>query len=126
MITEKRLFNNVQKNDWISTVTVDKTPVNNNFSGFGVAITGGSCYELSIMPPAQRDAFLSDIYGKDGLNLSVARLSIGSSDYSTSVYSYCDTPGDTELKTFSIDIDKEFIVPMIKEAIAHNPARAVS
>ena len=73
MITEKRLFNNAQKNDWISTVTVDETPVNDNFSGFGVAITGGSCYELSIMPPEQRDKFLSDIYGKDGLNLSVAR-----------------------------------------------------
>ena len=121
MIAEKRLFNNAQKNDWISTVMVDKTPVSDSFSGFGVAITGSSCYELSIMPPAQRDEFLSDIYGKDGLNLSVARLSIGSSDYSTSVYSYCDTPNDTELKTFSIDIDREFIIPMIKEAIRHNP-----
>lgn len=121
IMAKKRLFTNAQKNDWISTVVVEKEPVTDGFNGFGVAITGSSCYELSTMPKEQRDAFLSDIYGKDGLNLSVARVSIGSSDYSTAVYSYCDTPGDTELKTFSIDTDREFIVPMIKEAIAHNP-----
>lgn len=121
IMAEKSVFANVQKNDWISTVTVSEKPVNTNFNGFGVAITGSSCYELSTMPEEQRAQFLSDIYGSGGLGLSMARLSIGSSDYSTSVYSYCDTPGDTELKTFSIDPDREFVIPMIKEAIAHNP-----
>lgn len=121
-MAEKRLFTNVQKNDWIQTVIVDEKPASKGtFDGFGVAITGSSCYELSTMEPEKRDAFLNDIYGKDGLNLSVARVSIGASDYSTSVYSYCDTPGDTELKTFSLEPDREFIIPMIKEAIAHNP-----
>lgn len=119
-MAEKRLFTNAQKNDWISTVEVDERPVNKSFNGFGVALTGSSCYELSIMDKEQRDAFLSDIYGKQGLGLSVARLSMGASDYSTSVYSYCDTPGDTVLETFSVDEDREFIIPMIKEAIKHN------
>ena len=121
IMAEKRIFNNAQKNDWIHTVTVSDTPVNEYFSGFGVAITGSSCYELSVMPKDRRDEFLEDIYGEQGLNLSSARLSIGSSDYSPSVYSYCDTPGDVELKTFSIDMEKEFVIPMIKEAIEHNP-----
>lgn len=120
MIAKKRIFCNSQKNNWISTVTLSETPVNDNFNGFGVALTGSSCYELSVMPSEQRDKFLEDIYGKDGLNLSVARLSIGSSDYSPFVYSYCDTPGDTELKTFSVDADREFVIPMIKEAVSHN------
>lgn len=118
---KKRLFANSQKNDWISTVTLADKPITDCFTGFGVAITGSSCYELSVMPKEQRDAFLSDIYGKSGLNLSVARVSMGSSDYSTSVYSYCDTPGDAALKTFSIDMDKEFILPMLREAVKHNP-----
>lgn len=121
MMAEKRVFCNAQKNDWISTVELDEKAASDNFRGFGVAITGSSCYELSLMPEEQRNAYLEDIYGKDGLNLSVARLSVGASDYSASVYSYCDTPNDTELKTFSIDNDREFIIPMIKEAIAHNP-----
>lgn len=120
-MAEKRLFTNAQKNDWISTVNVDEKPASKgSFSGFGVALTGSSCYELSIMEPDKRNAFLEDIYGRDGLNLSVARVSIGSSDYSTSVYSYCDTPDDTQLKSFSLEPDREFIIPMINEAISHN------
>lgn len=121
LLAKKRLFVNSQKNDWISTLITDEKPACENFMGFGVAITGSSCYELSTMEKDKREEFLKDIYGKDGLNLSVARVSIGSSDYSAAVYTYCDTPNDTELKTFSIDEDREFIVPMIKEAIVQNP-----
>lgn len=117
---KKRLFTNVQRNDWISNVIIDPDVSNANFNGFGVALTGSSCYELYTMPPNIRDAFISDIYGKDGLNLSLARISIGSSDYSPSLYSYCDTPGDIELNTFSIEKDKEFIIPMIKKVIERN------
>ena len=120
IFAKKRLFNNAKKNDWISTVEVSDKPSNESFSGFGVAVTASSCYELSTMSEEQRNAFLSDIYGKDGLNLSVARVSIGSSDYSPAVYSYCETPGDTELKTFSVDEDREYVIPMIKEVIRHN------
>ena len=50
--------------------------LNSCFSGFGVAITGASCYELSTMSEEARDKFLCDIYGTDGINLSVGRLSI--------------------------------------------------
>ncbi len=121
LFAPKRLFFNAQKNDWIQTAVVSDKPSNKNFLGFGVAITDSSCYELSTMTPEQRKEFLSDIYGTDGLNLSVARLSVGASDYSPFVYSYCDTPDDTELKTFSIDADREFIIPMLREALAHNP-----
>ncbi|MDD6484912.1 MAG: hypothetical protein PUF72_10165 [Clostridiales bacterium] len=120
ILSKKRLFDNAQENDWISRAVISDKPVTESFNGFGVALTGSSCYELSVMPPEQRESFLEDIYGKGGLNFSVARLSMGSSDYSPSVYSYCDTPGDTELKTFSVDKDREFIIPMIKEVLKHN------
>lgn len=117
---KKRLFYNCEKSDNICTVSVDTEPSSENFCGFGMAVTGSSCYELSIMPKEQRDAFLKDIYGDEGLGLSVGRISIGSSDYSASVYSYCDKK-DIELKNFSIENDKEFILPMLREAAAHNP-----
>lgn len=91
------------------------------FWGFGVAITGASCYNLSKMEKAQRRAFLESIYGKEGLNLSVGRLSIGSSDYSAELYTYDDVDGDTALERFSIERDMEYIVPMIKEIIEINP-----
>ena len=119
--SQKRLFYNNAKMDAICTATVSDNTINESFSGFGVAITGASCYELSTMSEEARDKFLCDIYGTDGINLSVGRLSIGSSDYSADVYSYCDKKNDMKLESFSIERDMEYIVPMIKEILNHNP-----
>ena len=94
---------------------------NTNFMGFGVAITGSSCYNLSKMPKSERRQLLEHIYGKNGLGLSIGRLSIGSSDYSAELYTYDDTENDIELKDFSIERDMEYIIPIIKEIIEINP-----
>ena len=90
---------------------------NENFKGFGVAITGSSCYNLNSMKSDERKEFLNKIYSDEGLGLSVGRISIGSSDYSAELYSYDDVPFDTELKHFSIEQDKAYIIPMIKEIL---------
>lgn len=109
------------KSGGVQTVEPLKSSVGGNFKGFGVAITGASCYNLSKMPDAERTAFLRDIYSENGLNLSVARLSIGSSDYSAELYSYDDVENDVELKHFSIERDKEYIIPIIKEILVIKP-----
>ncbi len=105
----------------VLTVTPSPKPLNTSFKGFGVAITGSSCYNLNEMNSDERTALIKDIYGKDGLDLSVARISVGSSDYSAELYSYDDVDGDVELKHFSIDRDKEYIIPIIKEILKVRP-----
>ena len=60
--------------------------------GFGGAFTDASCYLLHQLSPESRQVFLSDLYGSSGLRLSVGRTCIGTSDFSTKVYSYDDTP----------------------------------
>jgi len=89
--------------------------------GFGVAITPASCYLLSKMEPEKRTEFLRYVYGRDGLNLSVARLCVGSSDYSAELYSYDDVPFDTELKHFSVARDEVYVIPMIREILKIRP-----
>jgi glucosylceramidase len=37
-----------------------------------------------------------------GIGYSLGRVPIASCDFSTRVYSYCDTVGDFQLKTFSL------------------------
>lgn len=91
------------------------------FLGFGVAITGSSCYNLSLMEENERHKLLESIYGEKGLGLSVGRLTIGSSDYSAELYTYDDVPNDISLAHFSIARDEEYIIPIIKEIIAINP-----
>ena len=105
----------------VLTATIGSAPINKCFKGFGVAITGSSCYNLNEMSLEDRTAFINKIYSKDGLNLSVARISVGSSDYSAELYSYDDVDGDIELKHFSIERDKEYIIPMIKEILKVKP-----
>lgn len=102
------------------TLSVSKYAVE-NFMGFGVAITGASCYQLSLMEPSERKEFLKQIYSKEGLGLSVGRITIASSDYSAELYSYDDVPFDEELNHFSIERDKKYIIPMIKEILEINP-----
>ena len=42
-------------------------------------------------------------------------------DFGRVCYSYNDTPGDVEMKNFSIDYDREYIIPTIKAAREINP-----
>ena len=91
------------------------------FEGFGVAITGSSCWNLMQMDAEARHAFLESIYGKNGLGFTTARLSIAACDYSAEVYSYDDVPEDLTLAHFSIDRDKPYILPVLREVLQINP-----
>lgn len=109
------------KRDGAETLTVSQTPCNTDFLGFGVALTGASCYLLNEMDPDARKVLLEDVFSPKGLNLSVARVSIGASDYSAELYSYDDVPFDTALEHFSIAKDEEYIIPMIRQALQVRP-----
>jgi glucosylceramidase len=90
--------------------------------GFGGAFTDASCYLLYQLSPDARRAFLSDLYGPSGLRLSVGRTCIGTSDYSTKTYSYDDrSEPDPALKYFSIDPDRAWIIPTLRDAQEINP-----
>ena len=102
-------------------VKVNESDVLCRHRGFGVAITGSSCYLLSKMTEDKRDAILSDVYGKDGLGLSVGRLSIGSSDYSAELYCYNDTPDDAEMKNFTVERDEVYVIPVIRQVVKFAP-----
>ena len=54
--------------------------------GFGGSFTDASCYLFHQMSPEARHSLLSELYGPAGLQLSVGRTCIGSSDYSTVMY----------------------------------------
>ena len=59
---------------------------------------------------------MHDLFAPDAMALNVCRTCIGSSDYATKVYSYDESSEpDPELKKFSIDHDKEFYLPMLRE-----------
>jgi glucosylceramidase len=103
-------------------IYLDPGTLQQEILGFGGAFTDASCYLMSRMSPDARHALLSDLYGPSGLRLSIGRTCIGTSDFSTKMYSYDDAPApDPELKHFSIDQDRSWIIPTLREAQEINP-----
>lgn len=85
--------------------------------GFGGAITEASGYSYNLLPNSKKEELLNDYFSSDGLGYSIGRLPIGSSDFSKKSYSYSYKP---DLSDFSIDKDKEYIIPFIKDALNKN------
>lgn len=89
--------------------------------GFGVAMTDSSCYVLSRMDEEHKAKILDMLFGKEGLDLNLARISVASSDFSLKTFSYDDVDGDVEMKHFSIAPDRDYVIPMLKEVILRKP-----
>lgn len=103
-------------------IEIDATKQFQSILGFGGAFTDASCYLLSRMEPAQRRALMEELVGASGLQLSVGRTCVGASDYSRSTYTFDDSPTpDPELKNFSIAHDRDYLLPMLREALGANP-----
>ena len=86
------------------------------YLGIGGAITDASADVFSKLNDVQQDQLLQSLYGKNGIGYNIIRTSIHSSDFGLGSHTYIEE-GDTELKTFSIEKDKEKRVPFIKRAI---------
>jgi glucosylceramidase len=89
--------------------------------GFGAAFTDASCFLFNSLSTEARQALFSELFSPTEMNLSVCRTCIGSSDYSVSVYSFDEGAVDPDLKHFSIEHDREYILPMLREARKVNP-----
>ncbi len=88
-------------------------------AGWGCAMTETTCYLLSRMTPENRRAALSRWFGPEGINARFIRMHLDSCDYSLSEYqAVADPIADPELETFTIDRDRKWTLPVVKEALA--------
>ncbi len=86
--------------------------------GIGGAITDASSEVFATLSEEKQAEFLKAYYDKEeGIGYTLARTHIHSCDFSKGSYTYV-TDADKELKTFNIDHDKEFRIPLIKRATA--------
>jgi len=86
--------------------------------GFGGSFTESSAYLLNQVSDKNRKLIVDAYFGEDGAKYSLTRTHINSCDFSLSNYSYAPVEGDKDLKHFSIDEDRDDIIPMIKDAMA--------
>jgi glucosylceramidase len=105
-----------------NAIVLDPLTTKQEILGFGGALTDASCYVLNQLKQDEREAVMHDLFAADAMALNVCRTCIGASDYSRSVYSFDEsTEPDPELKKFSIDHDKAYILPVLREARKANP-----
>jgi glucosylceramidase len=108
------------------TITVDSTLTYQTIDGFGFALTGGSASLINKLQTAQRDALIRELFSPDSgcIGLSYIRVSIGASDLDATVFSYDDLASgqtDVNLTNFSIEKDRENLIPVLKAALSYNP-----
>lgn len=87
-------------------------------TGFGGSFTESSAYLLNKLGEDNRNKILEAYFGESGAKYSLTRTHMNSCDFSLSQYSYAAVEGDIDLKNFSIDDDRDDIIPMIKDAMA--------
>ncbi len=89
-------------------------------TGFGGSFTEASAYLLNKLSKKNRDSILDAYFGEKGAKYSLTRTHINSCDFSLGNYSYAPVKGDKLLEHFSIDEDRDDLIPMIKEAMAYS------
>jgi glucosylceramidase len=99
-------------------VFVDPSKTFQTFIGVGGAITDASAEVFAKMPKAAQQELLTAYYDKTkGIGYTIARTNINSCDFSSDTYTYV-ADNDKALKTFNIAHDRQFKIPLIKQATA--------
>lgn len=97
-------------------VTLNPEETFQTITGFGGSFTESSAHLLNQLSAANRKKILDAYFSENGANYSLTRTHINSCDFSLSNYSYANVAGDKHLDHFSIEPDRNDLIPMIKEA----------
>lgn len=114
-------FDNTVVNDVMVTKYAAQT-----MQGFGGCFNDLGGVALQKLGKAERERVMNALFHPtEGLNFTVCRTPVGANDFATEWYSYDETPGDFELKEFSIKHDKKYLIPYIKGALSINPSLCI-
>jgi glucosylceramidase len=102
-------------------ITLNPDAKSQEYLGIGGAFTDAACYMFNQLSGDARAALFHEMFHPSEMGLSAGRICIGSSDYAREVYSFDEGAPDPDLKRFSIDHDRAYILPILSQARAANP-----
>ena len=117
-LTKLEKFSATHENAEMIQVTLLPELKRQTITGFGGSFTESTAYLLNTISEENRNTIIEAYFGESGAKYSLTRTHMNSCDFSLSQYSYAPVEGDKELKHFSIDEDKDDIIPLIKDAMA--------
>ncbi len=101
-----------------SSIALNPDQTFQTITGFGGSFTEASAHLLNNLSAENRKLILEAYFGEDGARYSLTRTHMNSCDFSLGNYSYAPVAGDLKLDNFSIEEDKDDIIPMIRDAMA--------
>jgi len=107
-------------------IEVDLSKKGQTIIGLGASFDHATCENLSKLPADRREEAIGKLVNPEsGIGMNLMRLCIGASDFiGEPYYTYDDLPEgetDPELKKFSIEKDRAYVLPAIKIAQKKNP-----
>ena len=102
-------------------VNISTNEIYQEIEGFGAALTNSSAWLID--NSTRREEIIDKLFSPDsGIGINYIRLAMGSSDFVQGEhYSYAETPNDMDLSEFSIERDREHIIPVLQDILAINP-----
>lgn len=102
----------------LATVWVDPSRRFQSIEGFGGAFTEAAAITWHKLGAEQRDELLRGYFDPaQGHGYTLCRVHMNSCDFALGNYAHVDTPGDLELNSFSIDRDRQALLPFIQAAM---------
>ncbi|MDR0566703.1 MAG: beta-glycosidase [Prevotellaceae bacterium] len=89
--------------------------------GFGACFNELGWTSLALLPEAEREAVFKELFTPKGANFTICRMPLGANDFSRDWYSYNEADGDFEMRSFSVENDRETLIPFIKSAQKYSP-----
>lgn len=138
--TEVKHISSTPGRQWVDQGTVKIDKYDNNVSndvmvtsykaqtmqGFGGCFNELGAVALKKLPKEERARVMMALFDtEEGAAFTVNRTPVGANDFATEWYSYDETPGDFDLKKFSIKHDRKYLIPYIKGALAINPSMRI-
>lgn len=101
------------------TVTVNESQKNQVWHGFAGCFNEAGWDALNSLSASDKDRAIKLLFDvKDGIGFTWGRIPIGASDYALERYSLNETKDDTAMNNFSINRDKNYLIPFVKAAQA--------
>lgn len=98
-------------------VSINTSQKKQTITGFGGSFTESSAYLLNQLSAENRAKIIEAYFGESGAEYSLTRTHMNSCDFSLAQYSYAPVADDMQLENFTIQEDKDDIIPMIKDAM---------
>ena len=102
--------------DGARRLTLDPSTTFQTLEGIGGSFTEASGQVLTELSAGKRNEVLKAYFSPEGAHYSLTRTHIGSCDFSVKHYSYAPVPDDVALEHFTIEPDRNYLLPMIKDA----------